>query len=88
MSDSESELDIHSKVVKAHHGPYSEWPDFLATFTAVIGNDDELSDIEKLQYLRSSLGGVALENIRSLEPSNANYKKAMNLLFNRFDNKV
>jgi len=70
------------------HGSYSEWPDFLATFFTVIGNDDELSDIEKLRYLRSSLGGVALETIRSLEPSNANYKKAMNLLVNRFDNKV
>jgi len=57
-------------------------------FTTVIGSDDELSDIEKLQYLCSSLGGVALETIRSLEPSNANYKKAMNLLVNRFDNKV
>jgi len=34
------------------------------------------------------LGGVALETIRSLEPWNANYKKAMNLLVNRFDNKV
>jgi len=31
---------------------------------------------------------VALETIRSLEPSNVNYKKAMNLLVNRFDNKV
>ncbi|XP_070141641.1 uncharacterized protein [Drosophila kikkawai] len=47
------------------HGSYAEWPDFLATFTTVIGNDDELTDIEKLQYLRSSLGGVALETIRS-----------------------
>jgi len=47
-----------------------------------------LSDIEKLQYLRASLGGVALETIRSLEPSNANYKKAMNLPVNRFNNKV
>jgi len=45
----------------------------LATFTTVIGNDDKLSDIEKLQYLHSRLGGVALETIRSLEPSNANY---------------
>jgi len=70
------------------HGSYSEWPDFLATFITVIGNDDELSDIEKLQYLGSSLGGVVLETIRSLEPSNAIYKKAMNLLVNRFDNKV
>jgi len=43
--------------------------------------------IEKLQYFRSSLGGVALETIRSLEPSNANYKKTMNLLVNRCDNK-
>jgi len=70
------------------HGSYSKWPDFLATFTTVIENDDVLSDIEKLQYLRSSLCGVALETIRSLEPSKANYKKAMNLLVNRFDNKV
>jgi len=70
------------------HGSYSEWPDFLATFTAIIRNDDGLSDIEKLQYFRSSLGGVAPETIRSIEPSNANYKKAMNLLVNRFDNKV
>jgi len=31
---------------------------------------------------------VALETIRSLEPSHANYKKAMNLLFNQIDNKV
>jgi len=59
------------------HGSYPEWPDFLATFTTIIGNDDELRYIEKLQYLRSSLGGVALETIRSLKPSNANYKKAL-----------
>ncbi|KAH8351032.1 hypothetical protein KR059_006431, partial [Drosophila kikkawai] len=71
-----------------HRMEFSGWPDFLATFRTVIGNDVELSDIEKLQYLRSSLGGVALETIRSLEPSNANYHKAMNLLINRFDNKV
>jgi len=45
----------------------------LATFIAVIGNNDELSDIEKLQYLHSSLGDVALETIRSLEASNAKY---------------
>jgi len=70
------------------HGSYSEWPDFLATFTTVIANDNELSDIEKLHYLGSSLAGVALDTIRSLVPSNANYKKAMNLLVNRFDNKV
>jgi len=37
------------------HGSYSEWPDFLATFTTVIANDNELSDIEKLHYLGSSL---------------------------------
>jgi len=69
------------------HGSYSEWPDFLATFTTVIKYDDELSDIEKLQYL-SSLGGMVMETIRSLEPSKANYKKAISLLVNRFDNKV
>ncbi|KAH8350337.1 hypothetical protein KR084_002343, partial [Drosophila pseudotakahashii] len=77
-----------AEISSNHRIEFAEWPEFLATFNTVIGNDDELSDIEKLQYLRSSLGGVALETIRSLEPSNANYKEAMNLLVNRFDNKV
>jgi len=70
------------------HGSNSEWPDFLATFPTIIANVDELSDIKKLQYLRSSLGGVALETIRSVEPSNVNYKMARNLLVNGFDNSL
>jgi len=57
-------------------------------FSTVVNNDQELSKIKKFQYLRASLEGVALETKRSLEPSVANYDKAVELLINRFDNKL
>ncbi|KAL7726357.1 hypothetical protein ACLKA6_001574 [Drosophila palustris] len=69
-------------------GEYADWPDFYAMFITVVDSDPELSNLEKYQYLRANLSGSALEAIRSLEPSDANYKKAIDVLINRFDNKL
>lgn len=69
-------------------GSYTDWPDFFAMFTTVIANDMDLSKIEKLQHLRASLMGAALDTISSLEPTDANYDKAIVLLKKRFDNKL
>jgi len=41
---------------------YADWPDFYSMFPTVVNNDQELSKIKKIQYLRASLEGVALEN--------------------------
>ncbi|XP_064544809.1 uncharacterized protein LOC135432877 [Drosophila montana] len=56
-------------------------------FTTVIDKDPYLTNIEKLQHLRSCLKGTALDTIRSLEISNANYAAALELLDKRFNNK-
>ena len=69
-------------------GCYEDWPDFYAMFRTVIGNEEELSKLEKFQHLRACLEGAALGTIKSLEPSNANYDKALELLTKRFDNKL
>ncbi|XP_017471613.1 PREDICTED: uncharacterized protein LOC108362964 [Rhagoletis zephyria] len=68
-------------------GNYTEWPDFFSMFNTVVHQDVDLTRIEKFQHLRSSLRDAALDTIRSLEISDQNYDKAIDLLKSRFDNK-
>ncbi|XP_073831785.1 uncharacterized protein [Musca autumnalis] len=69
-------------------GSYTEWSDFFAMFSTVVANDVELSNLEKFQHLKASLCGAALDTISSLEPTDSNYEKAIDLLKHRFDNKL
>ncbi|XP_053968951.1 uncharacterized protein LOC128870362 [Anastrepha ludens] len=68
-------------------GAYTEWINFFSMFTSVIDNDGDLTQSDKLQYLRSCLSGAALDTIQSLEINETNYKNALDLLKKRFDNK-
>ncbi|XP_073841380.1 uncharacterized protein [Musca autumnalis] len=70
------------------NGSYTDWPGFIAMFNTVIDNDNDLSKIEKFQHLRVSVTGAALDTISSLDPTEENYDKALELLRNRFDNKL
>ncbi|XP_064556840.1 uncharacterized protein LOC135441241, partial [Drosophila montana] len=65
-------------------GGYTEYSDFIAMFESVVDKDTELSNIEKLQHLRSCLSGPALDSVRSLEFCGANYRVALDI---RFSNK-
>ncbi|XP_036322256.1 uncharacterized protein LOC118736269 [Rhagoletis pomonella] len=69
-------------------GAYTEWPDFIAMFNSVIKSCAELSKIERFQHLRANLRGAALDTVRSLEPSDTNYDKALDLLKKRFGNRL
>ncbi|XP_053968620.1 uncharacterized protein LOC128870048 [Anastrepha ludens] len=69
-------------------GSYLDWPSFFSTFTSAIDKDVEMSKLEKMQYLITSLSDAALDTVRSLEPSEENYDKALDLLKVRFDNKL
>lgn len=68
-------------------GVYTEWPDFFSMFETVVGADEDLTKIEKFQHLKTCLAGAALDAIRSLEISETNFDKAIEILKNRFDNK-
>ncbi|XP_053969189.1 uncharacterized protein LOC128870561 [Anastrepha ludens] len=68
-------------------GGHTEYTDFLSLFSTVIDKDPDLTDVEKLQHLRSYLKGPALDAIRSLEMSGNNYSVALDLLNKRFNNK-
>ncbi|XP_036320855.1 uncharacterized protein LOC118735292 [Rhagoletis pomonella] len=68
-------------------GAYTEWTNFYSMFTSIIDKDSDLTNIDKLQHLRSCLSGAALDTVRSLEINDANYNTALDLLQKRFDNK-
>lgn len=56
-------------------------------FYTTIDMDPELSNIEKLQYLRTFGQRPALDAIKSLDISSANYLVALDLLNKRYSNK-
>ncbi|XP_022128685.2 uncharacterized protein LOC111002781 [Pieris rapae] len=69
------------------NGLMSNWLEFRDTFTSLIHSNNEIDDINKFHYLRSSLDGSAAVVISSIEFSSYNYNTAWKLLCDRFDNK-
>lgn len=67
------------------HGTYDAWLEFRDTFVSLVDNNEELGDVQKLQYLKASLKGDALVMISDISTKPANYKIAWDILCNRFD---
>lgn len=61
-----------------------EWKRFSDTFKTLI-HDNELSNIQKHQYLVGALSGQAAKVIESIEISEDNYAVAWELLKKRYD---
>jgi len=57
-------------------GSYDQWLMYKDTFTSVIDSNARLSNIQKFQYLRSSLVEKALQVIHTLETTDENYETA------------
>ncbi|XP_064462610.1 uncharacterized protein LOC135373316 [Ornithodoros turicata] len=68
-------------------GELSQWQPFWEQFEATVHNNDQLSDVEKLQYLRSLLVGPAACAISGLQRTAACYKDALDILTQRFGDK-
>lgn len=69
-------------------GNPEQWLQFRDSFQGLIETNTELSDIQRMFYLRSALRGRAAEVIQALESSAANYAIAWNLLKKRFEDKT
>ncbi|XP_031341104.1 uncharacterized protein LOC116169216 [Photinus pyralis] len=67
-------------------GNYVEWSSFYETFIALIDKNSKLSDVEKFYYLQNALKGVAKELTNDLSPTGSNYKIALEMLNDRFNN--
>ena len=68
-------------------GSYRQWPAFCDSFKCMVHENNSLSAIQKLHYLRSSLKGEAFQLISTLPTTDSNYSVAWNLLSERYENK-
>lgn len=67
-------------------GHYKEWIEFYDVFQSLIHSNNEISVIQKFNYLKSALRGDAANLILGLEISTTNYEIAWHLLKERFHN--
>lgn len=66
-------------------GKIEEWKCFSDSFRSIIHGKQQLSDIEKFQYLISAISGDAAKIIESIELTGQNYITAWELLQQRYD---
>lgn len=67
-------------------GSFDGWLEYKNSYETMIHQRSDLDEIQKFHYLRSSLGGSALQVISALEFTADNYKHAWELLEHRFHN--
>ena len=67
-------------------GNLKNWLHFHDTFLSLIHNNSNLTLVQKLHYLLSSLKGEALQAVQSLQVSDASYLIAWNLICDRYQN--
>lgn len=67
-------------------GSFEHWLEYRDTFLSLVHNSNEISNIQKFHYLKSSLRGSAAMVINSLQFSSDNYEVAWELLLNRYNN--
>ena len=73
--------------IKSFEGDPLEWLTFWDSFSAAIDKNLELSDVEKMNYLNGMLKGEAARTISGLPLTQENYRKATELLKERFGKK-
>lgn len=68
-------------------GKYEEWLGFKDAFLTLIGDRRDISNVEKLQYLKSSLSGDAARKINIFTITADNYTRAWDLLERSYQTK-
>ena len=68
-------------------GTVTKWTPFWDSFAASIDDDEELSLVDKFNYLSSCLSGEAARAVAGLSLTAANYTAAIGILKERFGNK-
>lgn len=68
-------------------GTFTARLSFLDSFKILIDINIDLTNIQKLTYLKSALKGEPLDLISTLETTDSNYTIALDLLKRRYDNK-
>ena len=88
ISQTISQVKLLEVSLQSFSGDVSTYQTFIDLFYATVHNNQSISDIEKLVYLRSVLKDSALRTISGLSLTAANYTEALQLLHQRYGSKV
>ncbi|GFY15484.1 integrase catalytic domain-containing protein [Trichonephila clavipes] len=87
ISQTNSKLKLEIKLpeipLPVFRGRYDEWPSFKSQFDNIISNNNDLSESQKLYYLKASLQGDA----KLLEAVDDSFESLITALKTRFENK-
>ncbi|GFV07437.1 DUF1758 domain-containing protein [Trichonephila clavipes] len=87
ISQANSKLKLEIKLpeipLPVFRGRYDEWPSFKSQFDNIITNNNDLSESQKLYYLKASLQGDA----KLLEAVDDSFESLITALKTRFENK-
>lgn len=67
-------------------GKYEDWPAFRDIFESIIRKDPNLSNVEKLHFLKTTLKGEAEELVRNITTTEANFALAWSLISEHYEN--
>ena len=82
-----SRVRLPKLTLRTFNGDVTTWMTFWDSYESAVHNGDDLSDIDKFNYLRSLLERTAYEAISGLTLTSANYHEAIAILKKRFGNK-
>lgn len=68
-------------------GALKEWPNFNSLFGTIVIKNFGLNNIQRMQYLKTSVSGEALQLISNMDISEENFNKAWKILVDRYENK-
>lgn len=65
-------------------GEYEDWLSFKDEFISLIHQQDDLTNVQKLQYLKAAVKGEAAQKIKTMSITDENYQRAWDLLQNAY----
>ncbi|XP_036144956.1 uncharacterized protein LOC118646364 [Monomorium pharaonis] len=91
ISASSKERRVNSRLpdlsLPKFSGDYAAWPAFRDLFVSIILFNQQLTDVEKLHYLRTSLEGAAARAVSGLPMTDDSLGPSWDILKDKFENK-
>ena len=87
LTHAKTSVKFPKLTLRPFSGDLTQWFAFWDSFIVAVHNNSQLVDVDKFNYLKSLLSGVALEAVQGLALTDANYKEAVTILQRRFGNR-
>jgi len=87
LSNNQSFYQLPKQKFPTFSGDITEWQGFEDLFISILLHTTGLSDVEKFEYLKTSLEGEALSLVAHLNLTSNNYNSVWDILRDRYRNK-